>query len=288
MTLLAAPTFADPVIVDKKTNKGYFNPIWLNWFLQLVQQQNTPGLVTAGGIAGQLQFNDAGLLGGVTMTGDATINTSTGVITVPKVTGSFTAHGLLLGEGTGAFVATAAMTNGQIPVGQTGSDPLPKTVSGYGALAASGALTVSKVLGTSTNDDAAAGDVGEYLSGTTALGSKVTLTSGVVANIVTLSLTAGDWDVWGDVWFDGAAGTLVTLLVSSISTKSATLSADLGAINQFNFGNVAVFATYDPTLKAGPIRISLSGTANVYLVADAFFTISTCFGYGKIQARRRR
>lgn len=29
------PTYADPVLVDPVTKKGGFNPIWLNWFLQL-------------------------------------------------------------------------------------------------------------------------------------------------------------------------------------------------------------------------------------------------------------
>ena len=57
---------------------------------------------------------------------------------------SLTAHGLLLGQGTSAVTATAALTDGQIVVGQTGADPLPKTVSGDATLAASGALTVTQ------------------------------------------------------------------------------------------------------------------------------------------------
>lgn len=43
---------------------------------------------------------------------------------------TFTAHGVLLGETTSAIVATAAMTDGQLLIGQTGTDPLPETVSG--------------------------------------------------------------------------------------------------------------------------------------------------------------
>ncbi len=37
-----------------------------------------------GGTNGQLQFNNNGAFGGVTMSGDATINTGTGVVTVTK------------------------------------------------------------------------------------------------------------------------------------------------------------------------------------------------------------
>lgn len=33
----APPTFAEPVITDERTGKGNFNPIWLNWFLQVVK-----------------------------------------------------------------------------------------------------------------------------------------------------------------------------------------------------------------------------------------------------------
>lgn len=43
---------------------------------------------------------------------------------------TFTAHGVLIGEGTSSVVATAAMTDGQLLIGQTGADPAPETVSG--------------------------------------------------------------------------------------------------------------------------------------------------------------
>lgn len=73
--------------------------------------------------------------------------------TVPVAAGgtgaiSLTAHGILLGEGTSAITPTAVMSNGQLLVGQSASDPLPKTVSGDATLAATGALTVTKTNGT--------------------------------------------------------------------------------------------------------------------------------------------
>lgn len=58
------------------------------------------------------------------------------------------ANGILLGGGAGgAPITTAAMTNGQLLVGQTSSSPLPKTLSGDGVLNSSGSLTVNKVNG---------------------------------------------------------------------------------------------------------------------------------------------
>jgi len=37
------PTYAEVVIVDDKTQKGRFNPIWLKWFLKLVTVLNNSG-----------------------------------------------------------------------------------------------------------------------------------------------------------------------------------------------------------------------------------------------------
>jgi len=51
-------------------------------------------------------------------------------------------RGIMLGQGTDPVVVTAAMTNGQILIGQTGDDPLPKTVTGDMTLSATGFATV--------------------------------------------------------------------------------------------------------------------------------------------------
>lgn len=55
---------------------------------------------------------------------------------------SFTAHGILLGEGTSAVAVTSAMTDGQLLVGQTGADPLPKSVSGDITISALGVTAI--------------------------------------------------------------------------------------------------------------------------------------------------
>jgi hypothetical protein len=57
--------------------------------------------------------------------------------------GALADHGVLLGSGTDPVSAAAAMTNGQILVGQTGADPAPRTLTGDVALAASGAATIA-------------------------------------------------------------------------------------------------------------------------------------------------
>lgn len=60
-TVAPPPTYADVVIIDERTKKGQFNPIWLNWFLQVAQSLSALG---AGG-GGTPQHNSlAGLQGG--------------------------------------------------------------------------------------------------------------------------------------------------------------------------------------------------------------------------------
>jgi hypothetical protein len=54
-----------------------------------------------------------------------------------------TNHGIVVGTGTQAIGATVAMTDGQLLVGQTSADPLPKTLSGDATLSAAGALTLA-------------------------------------------------------------------------------------------------------------------------------------------------
>lgn len=60
--LQSPPTYAELVLIDERTNKATFNPIWLKWFLDLVQVLNESG---AGG--GSVAHNStSGLQGGTT------------------------------------------------------------------------------------------------------------------------------------------------------------------------------------------------------------------------------
>jgi len=145
-----------------------------------------------------------------------------------------------------------------------------------------------QLLGTTTNDNATAGNVGEFVSSTVNSGSAVSLTTNVAANITSISLTAGDWDVFIDAYFSFAGTTSVTNMQTSISTISATISQTPG-----NWGVVQQAASVptaaNPTnLGAGPVRLSLSGTTTVFLVVQATFTVAATSAYGIISARRVR
>ena len=143
--------------------------------------------------------------------------------------------------------------------------------------------------GTNTNDSAASGYVGEYIESNIALASAVSLTSGAAANITSISLTAGDWDVTGNVTYSPAATTNFTLAFNSISETSATQDQTTGGayiIYRFPAGNVPVAGFNVGGL--GPVRKLFSSTTTVYLVAQATFTVSTMSAFGIIRARRVR
>lgn len=130
-----------------------------------------------------------------------------------------------------------------------------------------------------------AGSVGEYVSSTVATGSSVSLTTNTTANITSISLTPGDWDVTGVVDFTFGATTSYTNLQGGVSTTSATIG---GQDSYFDFETAATVptATKDPAFTVPTVRLTLTSTTTVYLVAQATFTVSTLKAYGTLRARR--
>ncbi|WP_192248450.1 hypothetical protein [Mesorhizobium caraganae] len=145
--------------------------------------------------------------------------------------------------------------------------------------------------GSITNDSAPAGVVGEYKSSIIASGSAVALTTATAANMTSLALTPGDWDVDAAFSYTGAATTTVAYLLASISLISATQDITNGRSDCSYEGGVAVF-----NLVAGNIinkqvnsrRISIAANTTIYAVAQASFATSTCSVFGTLTARRVR
>jgi hypothetical protein len=152
-----------------------------------------------------------------------------------------------------------------------------------------GALTVSQtagIVGTTTSNNANAGAVGEVISAVTSVA--VTLTTATAANVGSISLTAGDWDVSGEVWFSIGTG-LASAAVAGVSQTSATFQT-LPALNsarcQMGFSSPVLSAA--ATLALRPSRVSLASTTTYFLVAQMNFPSGTCTATGVISARRRR
>jgi hypothetical protein len=137
---------------------------------------------------------------------------------------------------------------------------------------------------THTNDNAAVGYLGEFFQSLVASGSAVSLTTTTPANVTSISLSAGDWDVEGNVNVILAAAT-VTLTKGGISTSSATSPADGSEVYS---GVLGTLVSENNGVTLPRKRISLGATTTVYLVAQCNFSAGTVTAFGQINARRVR
>lgn len=160
------------------------------------------------------------------------------------------------------------------------------TFTGTQTMGAASFSTTSGIIGTTTNNNAAALSVGEIITSTVLVASQVSLTTNTSANVTSISLTAGDWDVQGNVVFNAAGTTTTSFILAWVSQTSATPpTLPAGGASQLTL----TFATGQVSaLPTGTLRFSLSGTTTVYLEAFATFSVSTMGAYGVIRARRIR
>ena len=128
---------------------------WNNTSGTLLKDCGVP--LAVGGTNGQVQYNNAGALGGFTVSGDAVLNTGTGALTVSKIGGvSVSLGGTLTTAGafttSGAFATTltaTGATNITLPTTGTlatraGSEALTnKTYNGLTITSSTGTLTIS-------------------------------------------------------------------------------------------------------------------------------------------------
>jgi hypothetical protein len=145
--------------------------------------------------------------------------------------------------------------------------------------------------GTQTNDSAAAGYIGEYISGALAFADRVSLTTATAKTVISISLTPGDWDVGGNVFFFPANTTNVTAFVASISAVDNGLDGSAGrqSARDFPSGGSAFGSPAFGTSMLTPLaRISLATTTTIYLIARGDFSVSTMQAWGFISARRVR
>lgn len=152
------------------------------------------------------------------------------------------------------------------------------TISATGLISPTSTMGIA---GTITNDNTQAGSVGEHI---TATGSAVSLTNNVLANITSISLSAGDWEVMGSTAYNPAGTTTMAALTLGISATSATLPAS-GFSSQIQ----TTFTTgTNQGMVAPSQRFLLSTTTTIFLVTIAGFGVSTMTTTGTLRARRVR
>ena len=161
-----------------------------------------------------------------------------------------------------------------------------------GAINNNSSLTFSStsgIIGSTTNDSAAAGSVGEIIIASIPVASAVALTTGTVTEVTHITLGAGDWDIFANVGFTGGATTLVKYVSGWPNSSVASINTTFMDLFAFETAGVAAFATGNISFsvnQSGALR--QAGSSTVYLLARSVFTISTCSAYGYIYARRIR
>ena len=141
--------------------------------------------------------------------------------------------------------------------------------------------TTGGIVGTTTNDNAAAGKVGEYVTSNIAYASAVSLSNTTAKTMTSISLTAGDWDVGGNVIFN--VGGTCTGCTAAISGTNNTLPTDASG-----WAQIQGAAVLSPGFAVPTVRQSLSGTTTIYIIGYAAFSTSTVGVAGNIWARRVR
>jgi hypothetical protein len=139
--------------------------------------------------------------------------------------------------------------------------------------------------GTTTNDNAAAGIIGEFIISTILIGAAIGMTTNTPINITSISLSPGDWDVAGDIDFHPSASTVTTYYLGGVSLVSGTFgTAETTVASPFAIATTAV----DASQVIPVVRVSIAVQTTIYLVANAGFTVNTLTAYGSLRARRMR
>ena len=182
---------------------------------------------------------------------------------------------LLYASSANVMAALATANSGVLTTSSTGVPSIDTT--NFAVLS-----TGVQVKGNNTNTAPPAGFIGEQIRSAVAAASAVTLSNTVAANVTSISLTAGIWDVTGIIGFNGTP-TGATGCNCSISTTSATEGT--GGDNKVS-SPINSSATNDLSLVCPAYRLTLAGTTTVYLVALSVFTGGSQKAYGRLSATR--
>lgn len=131
--------------------------------------------------------------------------------------------------------------------------------------------------GTGTNDNAAAGYIGEYIESRSSTFSNVGST-GVYWDAGSITLSAGDWDVSGSIIYKRNGATFAsTDMEVGISSYATTTTTDLqdGYNFMYNGASAPVTFSFHP-LNVGPVRVQSDGT-NLYIAGNTHSSVQIVY-----------
>ena len=245
----------------------------------------TAGVITATGFSGPLN----GSLGATTPSTAVVTSINKMAITAPATSSTLavadgktlTANKTLTLDGTDSTTQTFPTTSATIARTDaaqtfTGAQTFSNTII---------PSQTAGIVGTTTNNNASAGSVGEYL--TTGL---VGLTTAGANNVFTdpnsLSLTAGDWDVSMICIAIGTA--LVSYYDGGVSTNSGNNGAGINGSDGSSVVGTPITATVNGSFNISSVRFSLASTTTIYAKLRVAYTGTAPQVYTRITARRVR
>ena len=171
-------------------------------------------------------------------------------------------------------------------VGSTSATLVTPTLGAATATTIAFNPTTGGNIGTTAADNASTGIVGQVLSTNIPYASAFSLTSGGTSGTsIILNVTAGDWDVSGNVYVYSSANALSQVL-AGFAFSNGTLPSDNSYIG-CPFSPVTDTAGI-VAFNVPMIRVNSSSTTTVYLTALATFALGTATLCGNIYARRMR
>ncbi len=186
---------------------------------------------------------------------------------------------LLYASSANVMAALATANSGVLVTSSGGVPSISSTLPAFTTSSITFNPTTGGIVGTTTNDNAAAGKVGELISSVITNGSPVTFTNNILKDLTSITLTAGDWDLYGNIHFKG---TTAQLLVCGFGTTTATLPDDSAVTYIAGLATAAQLGAPVPYQ-----RVSISGSTTYYLVGLVVGT-GTLTGRGGIYGRRVR
>lgn len=187
------------------------------------------------------------------------------------------------------FAGTNMQDNGMYLTGSSPTESLGFACRGVAIMASNSAqVSIDVTLnakGTSTNDSAATGYYGEVVE--SAVTNVASGTTGVWADMTSISLTAGDWLVDAlVVYAQTSAGTL-SENTSGISSTSGNSNTGLVLGNTL-VENPPTSVNYNSSGTISAKHIQLAGTTTYYLKHRYDFSSGAYASYGRITAHRIR
>jgi len=246
----------------------------------------TPAITLSTTVTGILQGNGTAISAATTTgTGSVVLATSPTLVTpnlgTPSTLVGTNITGTAAGLTAGTVTTNANLTGDITSVGN--ATTAAATQANIATLSRAAGVAVH---GTNTNDNAAAGFVGEFISSGLVGSNNFPGASGAWGDATSISLTAGDWDVSMTIQTTSSGATVSDVEIG-ISVTSGNSSTGL------DFGDNAL-DLFPPTAATnsgaslGPKRFSLSGTTTIYAKLLGSYSVATPKYTCRLSARRMR